>query len=161
MRYRLHRRAIDHYLTIAITGKPPSGEDFVIDFHAGPLNGRPFPIQVDPPTVKGVFASMPTPTQFDRSENNDDEDFQWAIALQCPEFHHNEQLETAPTGINPGLTMSDGVFTRSHLINICRVVLSQCLCGSQKAKGIYETSSKHLLIKILTLQNNRHIVSAF
>src|SRR5205807_1593155 len=78
----VHRRAIDHYLTIAITGKPPSGDDYVIDFHAGPINGPPISIAVKP-TSSGVFAYVPTPPPFNRaSQNNDDQDLQWAIDMQ-------------------------------------------------------------------------------
>jgi hypothetical protein len=103
----VHNRAVDHYLTIAVTRKPLSGEDSVIDFHAGPLNGLPFSIGVNPPTGNGVFAYMPTPPPFDRSQANDDQDLQWAIDMQVL---HGGQLETDPSGINPSVIISDGVF---------------------------------------------------
>jgi hypothetical protein len=106
----VHRRAIDHYLTIAITGKPPSGDDFVIDFHAGPLNGRHFSMRVDPPTGDGVFAYAPTTPPLDRSnDRNDEYDLQWAIDLQSSEFH-GEPLEVDLVATSPGIEMWDGVF---------------------------------------------------
>jgi hypothetical protein len=103
----VHRRAADHFLTVAVTARRPSGDDYVIDFHAGPLNGPPLSINVNPPTGDGVFAYVPTPPPFDRSHNNDAQDLQWAIDMQAL---HGGQLEADDAGIHPGITMSDGIF---------------------------------------------------
>lgn len=120
----VHRRAADHYTTIAIVGRRPGGEDFVIDFLAGPPTGRTFSIGIDPPAGGGVYAYTPGET-FDRNAaDNDDHDLRWAIDLEGPEFHDGP-LGTDAAGILPGIELSHGVFhtvlrTEADDVNVTR-----------------------------------------
>lgn len=114
----VHRRAADHYPTIAIVGRKRNGDEFVIEFISGPPRGRSFSISAQPPKghapaageVSAYLPALEYPEPFDREHGkNDDKDFRWAVDLEGPEFHDG-QLGADEAGTLPGIVMSHGVF---------------------------------------------------
>lgn len=110
----VQRLAASHYLTIAITAKPPTGAESVVEFLAGPLFGRHFSIRFEPASGAGVFAFLPDlryPEPFNRNPaQNDDNDLRWIIDFQSHEFHQGALLDMDPAGAHPGLSIHDGIF---------------------------------------------------
>jgi hypothetical protein len=77
-------------------------------------------IGIEPERNDGVSMFVPTSEPFDRSANNDSQDFRWSIDL--------EKLDPAQppmilerSGISPGVTINDGIFFSARLTDPSKI----------------------------------------